>query len=334
MRDIWVLPEIKAGEETSKLSLGLLSEAASIADKIDGMATALVCGDKPGDYSDTIGQYGIRRVLVFQDSLLQNYSAEAYSSAIIERLREDSPYLFLMGHTVAGRELAPRLSTLMETGVIANCTRIDFSNPENPRFYRSAYNDQFYQEVVFNTGKTMFVTMDPRVLNIVPSDKSVKVETRVIRPDLSPDMMRTKHLDYLPADFQTVDVADADTIVGAGMGSVSDELLPLVEELAGLIEGSIGTTRPVIDEGKIERDRMIGQTGKVVSPDLYLALGISGASHHVGGIQDSGKIVSVNRDPQAAIFRSSDFGAAADLKDVLPLLIEKIRRAKGNGEIL
>jgi electron transfer flavoprotein alpha subunit len=118
------------------------------------------------------------------------------------------------------------------------------------------------------------------------------------------------------------------------MGAATDELLPMVEELAGLIEGAIGTTRPVVDGGKIPRERMIGQTGKVVSPEFYLALGISGATHHVGGIQESGKIVAVNRDPQAPIFQSSDVGVAADLKEVLPVLIERIKRAKENGEIL
>ncbi|HEY98457.1 MAG TPA: electron transfer flavoprotein subunit alpha/FixB family protein, partial [Dehalococcoidia bacterium] len=151
---------------------------------------------------------------------------------------------------------------------------------------------------------------------------------------LSPDTLLIKHLEYLPVDFRTVDVAEADTIVSAGMGAATDDLFPLVEELANLIHGTVGTTRPVIDEGKIPREKMIGQTGKVVSPDLYLALGISGATHHTGGIQDSGKIVAVNRDPQAAIFRSSDVGIAADLREVLPALIDKIKKAREDGAIL
>ena len=107
-----------------------------------------------------------------------------------------------------------------------------------------------------------------------------------------------------------------------------------IEELAALLEGALGTTRPVVDGGKIPRERMIGQTGKVVSPEVYLALGISGATHHVGGIQESGKIVAVNRDPRAPIFRSADVGLAADLQEILPKLIEKIKQAKSHGEIL
>jgi len=122
--------------------------------------------------------------------------------------------------------------------------------------------------------------------------------------------------------------------VSAGMGAISDEIYPLVAELAGLVEGAIGTTRPVVDGGKIPRERMIGQTGKTVSPDFYLALGISGATHHTGGIQESGRIIAVNRDRQAPIFHNSDAGAAADLREVLPKLISRIKQAKKHGEIL
>jgi len=160
------------------------------------------------------------------------------------------------------------------------------------------------------------------------------VETRVIDAKLSPEHIKARHLEFLPAEFQKVDVADARTIVAAGMGSIDPALFPLVEELAALLEGAIGTTRPVIDTGKIAHERMIGQTGRVVSPDFYLALGISGASQHVGGIQDSKKIVAVNRDPNAPIFRNADSGAVAELRNVLPGLIARIRKAKADGEIL
>ncbi len=135
----------------------------------------------------------------------------------------------------------------------------------------------------------MLVTMDTASLNVTtgkiytqPQADDVP-EVEIIEPDFSHFESRVKHLEFLPADYKTMDVADAPLIVSAGMGAISDDLWPLVNELAGLLEGTIGATRPVIDEGKVARDRMIGQTGKVVSPELYLALGISGASHHIGG---------------------------------------------------
>lgn len=334
-REIWVLPEMDdSTEEISKLSLGLLSEARSIAERVGGSVTALVLGDHNQDFAGVFGQYGVTAAYVFIDPLLKYFSAGAYAAAVLPRIREDNPWLFLLGHTTIGGELAPRLAALSDTGVISNCASYDLSSPESPRFYRPVFGDQLYQEVVFQGGGTILVTMDPRVLNITPSARVGKVKTRTIEPKIETGAVKTRHLQFLPAHFQSVDVADAGTIVAAGMGAAADDLLPLVEELAELIEGAIGTTRPVVDEGKIPKERLIGQTGKVVSPEFYLALGISGATHHVGGIQESGKIVAINRDPQAPIFQTSDVGAAADLRDVLPALIARIRRAKTNGEIL
>jgi len=333
--NIWVLPEISdKDEEIGKLSLGLLTGAGYIAEKVGGTATALVLGDRTEDYSEVFGRYGVSRAYLFEDSLLQYPSAEAYAEALLTRIQVEKPWLFLMGHTTIGRELAPRLAALLDTGVITNCARIDISRPEQPKFYRPVYGDQLYQEVVFQTDKTMLATMDPRALNVNPAARAAKVRTLTIEPKLTAESIKTRHLEYLPADSRTVDVAEATTVVSAGMGAATDELLPLVEELAGLIEGAIGTTRPVVDGGKIPRERMIGQTGKVVSPEFYLALGISGATHHIGGIQESGKIISINRDPQAPIFQSSDVGITADLKEVLPALIERIKRARDNDEIL
>lgn len=335
IKNIWVLPEISSqDEEISKLSLGLLTEARLIAEKSGGTVTALVLGDTNQDFTDIFSQYGVSRVYVFQDPLLRYFTAEVYTAALLPKLQEEKPRLFLMGQTVIGRELAPRLAALLNIGVVTNCTKIDLSTPESPKFYRFVYGDQLYQEVVFQTERTMLATMNPDVLNASQTAEKSRVTTQVIEPKITHESVKMKHLEFLPADYQTVDITDADTIVAAGMGAATDELLPLVEELAAQLEGAIGTTRPVVDGGKISRERMIGQTGKVVSPDFYLALGISGASHHIGGIQESGKIVAINRDPQAAIFQNADAGITADLKEVLPKLIERIRHAKKNGEIV
>ncbi len=329
---IFVLPEL-GGKEINKPRLGLLTEARVIAEKAGGRATALVLGEEPDDYSALFAQYGVGRALVFKDPLLKSPSAEAYAAALLPRIEAENPWLLLLGDTPLGRALAPRLAAALGTGLVSGCVRIDLSG-EEVRFCRPVYGGQLYQEVIFNTDKTMIVTMDLSVLDAIPAAKPGEVKTEIIEPGLSPEIMRIQHLEYLPADYRTVDVAEAETVVAAGMGAATDELLPLVSELAGLLEGAIGTTRPVVDTGRMPRDRLIGQTGKVVSPRFYLALGVSGATHHVGGIQGSGKIISVNRDPQAPIFRRSDVGLAADLRGVLPALIERIKRAKQNGEVL
>ena len=180
----------------------------------------------------------------------------------------------------------------------------------------------------------MLVTINQTAPEIKPAAAVTRVETIIMEPELSSESVKARHVAYLPADFQKVDVAEAPTVITAGLGAIDPDLFPLVEEMAALLEGAIGTTRPVVDTGKIPRDRLIGQTGKVVAPDFYLALGVSGASHHVGGIQDASKIVAINRDPQAPIFKSVDAGAAADLRAVLPKLIARIKQAKADGEII
>jgi electron transfer flavoprotein alpha subunit len=328
-KEIWVLPEISENaEDISKLSLGLLSEARYIAEKVNGTVTALVFSGHDHGCPEVFGQYGVTRAYLFKDPLLKHFSAEAYASALLPAVQDDRPWLFLMGNTIVGKELAPRLAVLLETGLVSDCVKMDFSNTERPKFFRSVYEGQMYQEIVFETAKTMLVTMSPGVLNIIPTSPSQTVKVAVIEPKLSTEATRVKHMEFLPTDFRTVDVTDAEVIVTAGMGAATDELRPLTEELAALIGGAIGTTRPVVDEAKIARERMIGQTGKVVSPYFYLALGISGSIHHIGGIKDSGTIVAINRDPNAPVFQNADIGVIADLKDILPELIAKIKRAE------
>jgi electron transfer flavoprotein alpha subunit len=334
-KNIWVLPEINSeDEEIGQLSLGLLSGARRIAEKVGGAVTALAFAENVREVPGAFSEYGVSRTCIFQDPLFARISAEACAAAVLPVIEEEKPWLFLMGNTPLGRELAPLLAARLETGLVTDCVRIDLADPEHPVFYRPVYAGQLYQEIVMETGGAMLVTMSPDALSAAPAAGAAAFEKITIKPDLPSEAVKVRHIEYVSADFQDVDVSDAQTVVAAGMGAAPDDIFPLVEELAALLEGAVGTTRPVVDEGRIGRDRMIGQTGKVVSPDFYLALGISGASHHVGGIRDSGKIVAVNRDPQAPIFRSADFGISADLRDVLPELIKRIKQAKVNGEIV
>lgn len=334
-KEIWVIPEISGNsQEIGELSYGLLSEAVNIAKEVGGSVKALLFGADGKDYREILGKYGISRAYFFKHPLLQHFSAGAYSAAMSTSVQNERPWMVLMGDTLMGKELAPRLAVLLDTGVVAGCVKMDLHKRRKPKFFRPVFGEQAYQELIFQNENTMLVTMHIGVLNIVPSSREVAVEVRITEPDITPEMVMAHHVDFLAADRSTVDLTEADRIVGVGMGALSESIFPLVQELAGLIEGSLGATRPVVDENKLSRERLIGQTGKVVDPQLYLALGISGASHHISGIQHAKTVISVNRDPRAEIFQHSDAGVVADLKDILPGLIARVRRAKEDGEIL
>ena len=335
LKEIWVLPELdNHTDDISPLSLGLLSEARYIADTINGTVTALVLSDIKRDYKELFSRYGVATAYLFEDPLLEYYAPDTYSAVLLDKVRTGQPWLLLMGNTIIGKELAPRLSVLLETGLISNCVKMDFGDLNCPRFYRPLLEGQIYQEVIFQTDKTMLVTMNAGILNVAPASQATKVKISVIKPKLSPNILRVKHQEFLPVDFRAIDVTDADIVVSAGMGTVTSDSLALVEELADLIGGAIGTTRPVIDEGVLPKERMIGQTGKVIKPGFYLAMGISGSTHHVGGIKDSGTIVAINNDPNAPIFQNSDMGIIDDVRNVLPKLIERIKQEKRDGTIL
>jgi electron transfer flavoprotein alpha subunit len=191
---------------------------------------------------------------------------------------------------------------------------------------RYEYGDQLEQELSYASPSWEIASWRPDFLDKREMQHTASVEVQKIYAAIPQDMKRTKVIDILPPDYRTVDILHAKRIIGVGAGCTSPEILGMVEELSHLLEGSLGTTRPVVDDGIIAKDRMIGQTGKTIAPEAYLALGISGSPHHVAGIQRSKVILSVNHDPRAPIFAISDEGFVCDLKSLLPKLIVRIKQ--------
>ncbi len=332
-KDIWVLAELPcATDEPGKLALGLLTEARRLAEKIGGQTTALLFGEQLCSQKGLLGKYGIDRALVFLHPDLQLPNSWRYAEAL-EGYDGQRPAIFLTADTALGMELAPHLAVKWKTALVAGCVRIDPSGPSETVFYRSDLGGQAYREMKVEGDSPWIAILDAEVLNNLPALSPTVPEVITLRPELKA-ASRVSHVRFMPADRELVDISEAPVVVGAGVGALPAEIFPLVKELAGLIGGALGGTRPAVDEGEIERERLIGQTGKAISPDLYLALGLSGASHHVGGIQEAKTIVSLNRDPAAPIFNYSDEGLVGDLKDVLPVLIRKIREARQNGRII
>ena len=261
------------------------------------------------------------------------------ATSVAEVARSADPAALLVQDSDAGRQLAPLVAQRLGTSAILSCSdawvgRRDPAaapapgSPEGVVFVKPVYGGWLEQEVVAAEGFVAVATLD--LTGLEPPEAAAQAaaaalaEAEVITCAFEA-FPRVRHLETTPPDARSVDLVHAKRIVAAGMGTASEGLLAAVHELADLLEGSVGATRPVVDEGRLPKERLIGQTGRTVAPDLYVALGISGSPHHVAGVRRADRVLSINRDIRAPIFQFSDVGYVADLESVLPGLIAKIK---------
>jgi electron transfer flavoprotein alpha subunit len=322
-RDVIVFLE-SSGENRRDINEGLLTEGHRIATDLESSFSALAIG-KDAEDADLLEQYGVSTLYHVTGDGLSRYSGEVFAWAAAKALKDVLFRLLLCAHSDRGSELAPRIASYLNTVAVTDC--VDISIRDQTIFYvRYLYGAQLEQEVSYRRPAREVASLRPDILDKREVKAQGSLQIQAISVDVPPDLPRTTIADIFPPDYSTVDILYAKRIIGAGSGCDTPELMGLVEELSRLLESSIGTTRPVVDEGRLPKDRMIGQTGKTVVPDAYLALGISGSPHHVAGIQQSRNILSVNRDPRAPIFNVADAGFVCDLSILLPKLINRIKR--------
>jgi electron transfer flavoprotein alpha subunit len=325
-QDVVVLLEI-SGEQRQEINEGLLSEGNRLAKGLGGSLSGLAL-DSLIESPHILETYGASTLYLLKGGLLSGYRCEVYASAIAGFFKTALPRLFLLAHSDMGRELAPRVAAHLNATAVTDCVDI-IVEKKRLSYIKPLYGDQFEREISFAPGLLEIATIRPEVLNKKGASQTIPLQIKEIPIELSPATALTEPLGLTPPDFRTMDVVHARRILGAGAGTAAEEILPMVQELADLLEGSLATTRPMVDDGLFSRERMVGQTGKQVAPDLYFALGISGSPHHVSGIQESQRIISVNKDPGAPILQFSDTGFVGDLKKILPKLVERIRAWRG-----
>jgi electron transfer flavoprotein alpha subunit len=318
-----------SGEQRQAINAGLVAEGQRIAESLDAAVSAVAAG-AGADVTETYAELGASTVYLLKNEALSEYRCEVFAHAVAWFVRLGAPRLLLIAHTDRGQELAPRIAFLLDSASVTGCSDIR-EEGGSLCYVRPVHGGQFAEEVSFAPGPVQVATIQPDALDRKTAPKARAPEIIEVAVEVPPDLAITKHLGIIPPDFRMVDIGFAKRIVGAGAGSADPELLLVVEELAQLLEGSLGTTRPVVDDGHLPKERMIGQTGKTVAPELYLALGISGSPHHVAGIQESRRIIAINRDVRAPIFQFSNVGFIGDLKKVLPRLVERIKEWRDAG---
>ncbi len=305
-----------------KVSFEVVSFSKSLASKLNTEVVGVVIGNEIENIND-ISKYGISRVLHYKNESLTNYSASAYTDLVYEAVKETDAEYLIFGDTALGKDLAPRVGARIDAGCIMDIVSNDFTG-DSPVFTRPVYAGKALIDVKFNSDKKI-VTIRPNVFKAQTSDvpQELKIETR----EVSNPNLKTKVVEYKKSEGK-LDVAEADIIVSGGRGLKAPENFNLVENLADVLGAAVGASRAAVDAGWRPHREQVGQTGKTVSPSLYIACGISGAIQHLAGMSSSKYIVAINKDKDAPIFTVADYGIAGDVFEILPALTEEIKKAK------
>jgi len=261
------------------------------------------------------------RVIHIKSDRLKEYTAEGYSHAITTIFNELKPYIFLIGATFQGRDLAPRLSAKLSLPLISECTGIN-ADDGNITFTHPMYGGRAISTVKAQTDKTIIATVRPNIFPTVEGSGSPEIIEKTV--DIPQDALKVQVLSIEETGGDMPDVAEASIVVSGGRGMKGPENFKILEELAKLLGGAVGASRSAVDEGWMPQSHQVGQTGKTISPNLYIACGISGAIQHRAGMSSSKCIVAINNDPDAEIFKIADYGIVADLFTIVPILTQEL----------
>lgn len=298
-----------------------VSAAYKIASELGLEAEAVVVGNEISNIND-VGKYGISKVVHLKNADLTNYSSSGYRDAIVNYANEVDADYIILANTSLGKDLAPRLAVKLGAGCLMDCVKLDTSSGEVTAT-RPVYAGKALVDVKFNSVKRV-ITIRPNVFKAqLMENSSVGVTVN----EVSSPNLKTRVVDFKKSEGK-LDVAEADIIVSGGRGMKGPEHFNLIEDLADSLGAAVGASRAVVDAGWRPHGEQVGQTGKTVSPSLYVACGISGAIQHLAGMSSSKYIVAINKDKDAPIFNIADYGIAGDLFDILPVLTEEIKKVK------
>ncbi len=328
--------------EISGISYELLGKAKDLAKDLDAEVTAVLIGSGVKDLADNLAEYGADKVIVVDDPELKDYRTEPYTHALASVINEYKPEIMLVGATAIGRDLGPRVSARVATGLTADCTVLEIGDfplvplPNQEQKHkqllmtRPAFGGNTIATIACPDNRPQMATVRPGVMQKIDPIKGAKAEVIEFNPGFTPDNKYVEILEVVKAVSNAVDIMDAKILVSGGRGVGSPENFKLLEDLADAIGGTVSCSRAVVDSGWKPKELQVGQTGKTVRPNVYFAIGISGAIQHVAGMEESDFIVAINKDEDAPIFDVADYGIVGDLNKIVPLLTQGIKDAIAN----
>ncbi|MBD8032230.1 MULTISPECIES: electron transfer flavoprotein subunit alpha/FixB family protein [Solibacillus] len=323
-KKVLVLGEVREGS-LRNVTFEAIAAGSKIAD--GGEVVGLLVGDSVNDLAQELVAYGASRVITVEHPHLKNYTSDGYSQAILAVVEQESPEAIVFGHTSLGKDLSPKIASRLQSGLVSDVTDIEGSGDDTV-FIRPIYSGKAFEKVKIKDG-VIFATIRPN--NIAPLEKDGSRTGEVSSVSVDITNLRTIIKEVVRKSTEGVDLSEAKVVVAGGRGVKSEEGFEPLKELANLLGGAVGASRGACDAEYCDYSLQIGQTGKVVTPDLYIAAGISGAIQHMAGMSNSKVIVAINKDPEANIFKVADYGIVGDLFEVVPMLIEEFKALKVNA---
>lgn len=326
-KDVFVFAEQRDGN-IQKVAIELIGKAAELAKALEQRVVAVLLGENVADKAQSLIDYGADEVIVVEDKLLGEYITEPYAKALTAVIRAYEPEIMLYGASAIGRDLAPRVSARIHTGLTADCTGLDIDpDTKNLLMTRPAFGGNIMATIVCANHRPQMATVRPGVMKALEkqtrSGKITEFDAGLTSADVNVVIR-----EVVKDTKKSVDITEAKILVSGGRGIGSPEKFAMLEELASALGGEIASSRANVDAGWIDRDKQVGQTGKTVRPDLYVACGISGAIQHLAGMEGSEYIVAINKNNTAPIFDVADLGIVGDVNVILPKLTEAVKKFK------
>lgn len=324
-KDVYVFCEQREGVIQS-VALELLGKARELADTLKENVVAILLGKNITNKAQDLIAAGADKVLVVDNDLLKDYLTEPYTQAITQIINEQKPSILMIGATTIGRDLGPRLSARVSTGLTADCTKLEIGEERELLMTRPAFGGNLMATIVCKDNRPQMSTVRPGVMKKMAADANRKGEVIEYKINFNEEKIsRVRLLKTVKEDKGMVDISEAKILVSGGRGVGTQEGFNKLEELAEVLNAQVSASRACVDAGIIDHSRQVGQTGKTVRPDLYIACGISGAIQHLAGMEESEFIVAINKDKFAPIFNVADVGIVGDVNKIIPMLTERLK---------
>ncbi|CAI2719725.1 electron transfer flavoprotein subunit alpha/FixB family protein [Nitrospina watsonii] len=323
-KQIWVWVETLAGQ-VKPVGLEALHAGKTLAEQLGATATAVLAGGPDATVPEAVTGSGVQQVLLIQHPHLDPHNSLGLVEAFAAQIQSRQPAVVLMGATNHGKELAPALAAKLGVGLATDCIALDVEG-DTLKARRPVYAGKAHITFQFGEHRPCLLTLRPNVFRPSQATAAEAAPVETVTAEIPEDGLRLKIKDVVQAAGRKLDISEARIIVSGGMGMQKPENFRLLEELAEVLGAAVGASRPVVDNGWREYSNQVGQTGRTVSPDLYIACGISGAVQHLAGMSSSRCIVAINKDPNAPIFDVADYGIVGNVLDILPVMTAEFKK--------